>query len=87
MKTSQTTRGWCSAIAKIIVLANVFVAGGGGADRTIYYEITGFTTSDAQFPYAKPALKLSKFCKPEILTPKVPGRTLCACIQGWSRQA
>ena len=74
MKTLQTMRGRLSLFAFI----NILVFG---------FDLIESRSSEIQLRRDNPALQISKYVTPEILTPDVSGRTLSACIQVWSRQA
>ena len=78
---------------KTLAIDNVFAFGiiliicSGGANGNIYDRAEGSQTSGAKVIHTSPALRISKYVTPEILTPKVSRQTLCACIEGWSQQA
>ncbi len=87
MKTLQTTRGRSSAVANVFVLGMLLIGFSARANGNIYFEANRSHDSNAQVVHTTLALKISKYFISEILTPKAPGETLCACVQGWSRQA
>jgi hypothetical protein len=89
MKTLQPMRGGSSSVA----IANVFVFGiiliicSGGANGNIYDSADRREASKALVLHSRPALRISKYLTPEILTPKASRQTLCACTERWSQQA
>ena len=87
MKTLQTMRVRFNSVANVFVLGTLLIGFSGRANGNIYFEANRSHNSNAQVLPTTLALKISKYFIPEILTPKAPGETRCACIQGWSRQA
>ena len=87
MKTLQTMRGRFNSVANVFVLGMLLIGFSDRANGNILFEAKRSHDSNAQVVHTTPELKISKYFIPEILTPKAPGETLCACVQGWSRQA
>lgn len=87
MKALQTMRGRFNSVANVFVLGMLLIGFSGRANSNIYLEAKPSHNSNAQVLHTALALKISKYFIPEILTPKAPGETRCACVQGWSRQA
>ena len=87
METLQTMRGRFNSVANVFVLGTLLVGFSGRANGTIYFEANRSHNFNAQVLHIAPSRQISKYIIPEILTPKAPGETRCACIQGWSRQA
>jgi hypothetical protein len=89
MRTLQRMRGGSRsvAIANVFAFGTILIICSGGANGNIHDGTDGSQGSQALVLHSRPALQISKYLTPEILTPKVSRRTLCACIEGWSRQA
>ena len=87
MKTLQTARGRFDSVANVFVLGTLLVGFSGRANGNIYFEANRSDNFNAQVPHTASSRQISKYFIPEILMPKAPGETRCACIQGWSRQA
>lgn len=88
MKTLQPMRdgSTSSAIVKVFAFGIILIVCSGGANGNIYHRTDGSQASGAKVIHTSPPLRISKYLTPEILTPKVPRQTLCACIEGWLRQ-
>lgn len=74
-------------IANVFAFAVILIASSGVAKGNIYDSAEGSQMSGAKVLHASPPLRISKYVIPEILTPEVPTRMLCACVEGWSRRA
>ena len=78
---------------KTLTIDNVFGFGiiliicSGGANGNIYDRADGSQASGAKVMHTSPPLRISKYLTPEILKPRGSRETLCACIEGWLRQA
>ena len=86
-KTLQNTRGRFNAVANIFVLGMLLIGFSGRANGNIYFEANRSHNPNAHVLHTTLALKISNYFIPELLTPKAPGETLWACVQGWSRHA
>ena len=86
MKTPQLMRGRLSSVTNVFVLGFFLLGCGGKADGNIYYATSRTKASEAQVLHSRSFMQISKYSTPEILLPNPSGQTMCACIQGGSRQ-